>query len=215
MSDGLTKATPARPRPRALAAPRGRFRGRRLPGSAALGATGRSNGSARCPRDRATLARVGIGRGDRRCKRALLVTYRRDGTPVPTPVWAAAADGRSVRALGAQLGQGQAAASRPAPAARPVHRAGQAARGAAGGERAGARPARRSRRRAGAGDALRTRARAVRARDGSDARGHVLPGDHARGVGGSALRRPARGRRGARGASASRLPTNEGGAIAR
>jgi PPOX class probable F420-dependent enzyme len=28
------------------------------------------------------------------CKRALLVTYRRDGTPVPTPVWAAAADGR-------------------------------------------------------------------------------------------------------------------------
>ena len=28
------------------------------------------------------------------CKRALLVTYRRDGTPVPTPVWAAQADGR-------------------------------------------------------------------------------------------------------------------------
>jgi PPOX class probable F420-dependent enzyme len=28
------------------------------------------------------------------CKRALLVTYRRDGTPVPTPVWAAAHDGR-------------------------------------------------------------------------------------------------------------------------
>jgi PPOX class probable F420-dependent enzyme len=27
-------------------------------------------------------------------KRALLVTYRRDGTPVPTPVWAAVADGR-------------------------------------------------------------------------------------------------------------------------
>jgi PPOX class probable F420-dependent enzyme len=27
-------------------------------------------------------------------KRSLLVTYRRDGTPVPTPVWAAAADGR-------------------------------------------------------------------------------------------------------------------------
>jgi hypothetical protein len=26
-----------------------------------------------------------------RCKRALLVTYRRDGTPVPTPVWAARA----------------------------------------------------------------------------------------------------------------------------
>jgi uncharacterized protein len=28
------------------------------------------------------------------CKRALLVTYRRDGTPVPTPVWAASAGGR-------------------------------------------------------------------------------------------------------------------------
>jgi PPOX class probable F420-dependent enzyme len=28
------------------------------------------------------------------CKRALLVTYRRDGTPVPTPVWAAIAAGR-------------------------------------------------------------------------------------------------------------------------
>jgi PPOX class probable F420-dependent enzyme len=28
-----------------------------------------------------------------RAKRALLVTYRRDGTPVPTPVWAAHADG--------------------------------------------------------------------------------------------------------------------------
>lgn len=30
-----------------------------------------------------------------RHKRALLVTYRRDGTPVPTPVWAAVADGRA------------------------------------------------------------------------------------------------------------------------
>ncbi len=27
------------------------------------------------------------------CKRTLLVTYRRDGTPVPTPVWAACAHG--------------------------------------------------------------------------------------------------------------------------
>ncbi len=38
------------------------------------------------------------------CKRALLVTYRRDGTPVPTPVWAAVADGllyvRSERSSG-------------------------------------------------------------------------------------------------------------------
>ncbi len=28
------------------------------------------------------------------CKRALLITYRRDGTGVPTPVWAAVAEGR-------------------------------------------------------------------------------------------------------------------------
>jgi uncharacterized protein len=39
-----------------------------------------------------------------RAKRTLLVTYRRDGTPVPTPVWAAAAGGvlyvRSERAAG-------------------------------------------------------------------------------------------------------------------
>ncbi len=30
----------------------------------------------------------------RGCKRSLLVTYRRDGTPVPTPVWAAEAGGQ-------------------------------------------------------------------------------------------------------------------------
>jgi uncharacterized protein len=39
-----------------------------------------------------------------RCKRALLVTYRRDGTPVPTPTWAAQGDGvlyvRTERASG-------------------------------------------------------------------------------------------------------------------
>jgi uncharacterized protein len=39
-----------------------------------------------------------------RCKRALLVTYRRDGTPVPTPTWAALGDGvlyvRTERASG-------------------------------------------------------------------------------------------------------------------
>jgi uncharacterized protein len=38
------------------------------------------------------------------CKRALLVTYRRDGTPVPTPVWAAESGGllyvRSERSSG-------------------------------------------------------------------------------------------------------------------
>jgi PPOX class probable F420-dependent enzyme len=39
-----------------------------------------------------------------RAKRTLLVTFRRDGTPVPTPVWAAAGDGvfyvRSERTAG-------------------------------------------------------------------------------------------------------------------
>jgi PPOX class probable F420-dependent enzyme len=30
----------------------------------------------------------------RDCKRSLLVTYRRDGTPVPTPAWAAEREGR-------------------------------------------------------------------------------------------------------------------------
>jgi PPOX class probable F420-dependent enzyme len=30
----------------------------------------------------------------RGCKRSLLVTYRRDGTPVPTPAWAAERSGR-------------------------------------------------------------------------------------------------------------------------
>jgi PPOX class probable F420-dependent enzyme len=39
-------------------------------------------------------ARTGSAEDVRAHKRALLVTYRRDGTPVPTPVWAAEADGR-------------------------------------------------------------------------------------------------------------------------
>jgi uncharacterized protein len=38
--------------------------------------------------------RTGTVEDVRTHKRALLVTYRRDGTPVPTPVWAAEADGR-------------------------------------------------------------------------------------------------------------------------
>jgi PPOX class probable F420-dependent enzyme len=48
--------------------------------------------------------RTGSLEGVRAHKRALLVTYRRDGTPVPTPVWAAEAGGllyvRSERASG-------------------------------------------------------------------------------------------------------------------
>jgi uncharacterized protein len=38
--------------------------------------------------------RTGSVQEIRACKRSLLVTYRRDGTPVPTPVWAAESDGR-------------------------------------------------------------------------------------------------------------------------
>ena len=41
-----------------------------------------------CSSDLGTLQQIAA------CKRALLVTYRRNGTPVPTPVWAAAGDGR-------------------------------------------------------------------------------------------------------------------------
>jgi uncharacterized protein len=48
--------------------------------------------------------RVGTVQEIAACKRALLVSYRRDGTPVPTPVWAAVADGllyvRSERSSG-------------------------------------------------------------------------------------------------------------------
>src|SRR2546421_4201708 len=38
--------------------------------------------------------RTGSVQQIRACKRTLLVTYRRDGTPVPTPAWAAERDGR-------------------------------------------------------------------------------------------------------------------------
>jgi PPOX class probable F420-dependent enzyme len=50
------------------------------------------------------MPRIGSIADVRAHKRALLVTYRRDGTPVPTPVWAAEADGllyvRSERTAG-------------------------------------------------------------------------------------------------------------------
>ncbi len=44
-------------------------------------------------RDVARAPRSGSIDEIRGCKRSLLVTYRRDGTPVPTPVWAAEAGG--------------------------------------------------------------------------------------------------------------------------
>jgi PPOX class probable F420-dependent enzyme len=91
-----TSFTPARPGARPVA-------GRRLPAAlpsarfAARTAPGGARHIGEQPRT-GTVEDVG------RCKRALLVTYRRDGTPVPTPVWAALADGvlyvRSERASG-------------------------------------------------------------------------------------------------------------------
>jgi PPOX class probable F420-dependent enzyme len=45
-------------------------------------------------REIATAPRTGSPSEIPPSKRALLVTYRRSGKPVPTPVWAAAADGR-------------------------------------------------------------------------------------------------------------------------
>jgi uncharacterized protein len=77
--------------------------GRRLPAalpSARLAARTAPHGA----REIAGRPHVGSLREIADCKRALLVTYRRDGTPVPTPVWAAEADGllyvRSERSSG-------------------------------------------------------------------------------------------------------------------
>ena len=66
--------------------------GRRLPAalpSARLAARMAPRGA----REIAGVPRTGSLGDIGRLKRALLVTYRRDGTPVPTPVWAAPAGG--------------------------------------------------------------------------------------------------------------------------
>jgi uncharacterized protein len=71
-------------------APRGlrRVPGRRLP--AALPAARLAARTApRGAREIANAPRTGAVEEIARCKRTLLLTYRRDGTPVPTPVWAA------------------------------------------------------------------------------------------------------------------------------
>jgi len=78
--------------------------GRRLPAAlftARLAARNAPRGARRI----AGAARTGTPGEIARHKRALLVTYRRDGTPVPTPVWAAPGAGgllyvRSERASG-------------------------------------------------------------------------------------------------------------------
>jgi PPOX class probable F420-dependent enzyme len=85
-------------RPRARPVP-----GRRLPAalpSARLAARTAPRGA----RELAAQPRTGSVAQIAACKRTLVVTYRRDGTPVPTPVWAAEHDGvlyvRSERASG-------------------------------------------------------------------------------------------------------------------
>src|SRR5271167_2804469 len=87
---------PARPRARPVP-------GRRLPAalpSARLAARAAPPGA----RALADAARTGSVAEVARAKRTLLVTYRRDATPVPTPVWAAEAGGvlyvRTERAAG-------------------------------------------------------------------------------------------------------------------
>jgi uncharacterized protein len=77
---------------------------RRLP-AALLSARLAARTAPRGAREIAGAARTGDASEVARHKRALLVTYRRDGTPVPTPVWAAPGPGgllyvRSERASG-------------------------------------------------------------------------------------------------------------------
>jgi uncharacterized protein len=67
--------------------------GRRLPG-ALPGARMAARTAPRGARAVVEAPRIGSLEDVRAHKRALLVTYRRDGTPVPTPVWAAEAGGR-------------------------------------------------------------------------------------------------------------------------
>lgn len=86
--DGPEDVQPPLARPRARPRP-----GRRLPAalfSARLAAKTAPPGA----RKVVDAPRVGSVDQIRAYKRSLLITYRRDGTPVPTPVWAAAANGR-------------------------------------------------------------------------------------------------------------------------
>lgn len=79
---------PAKARPGARPVP-----GRRLPFAIQSGRLAART----APRGARTIgdaARTGSIEGIRAHKRALVVTYRKDGTPVPTPVWAAEDGGR-------------------------------------------------------------------------------------------------------------------------
>ena len=79
-------AVPARPRARPVP-------GRRLPGSLASARLA-ARTAPRGAREIASRPRTGSLAEIAAAKRTLAVTYRRDGTPVPTPVWAAEANGR-------------------------------------------------------------------------------------------------------------------------
>ena len=94
--------TPPGPTPRARPSARA-VPGRRLPG-ALFGARMAARTAPRGVLQAATAARTGSLEELARAKRTLLISYRRDGTPVPTPVWAAPAGGvlyvRSERSSG-------------------------------------------------------------------------------------------------------------------
>lgn len=85
-----TAASPGRSGARPSARP---IPGRRLP-AALLSARIAARSAPRGARSIGAEPRTGTLAEIASHKRALLVTYRRDGTPVPTPVWAAAHDGR-------------------------------------------------------------------------------------------------------------------------
>ncbi|HTW42810.1 MAG TPA: PPOX class F420-dependent oxidoreductase [Solirubrobacteraceae bacterium] len=90
MTDRTTSAGPRRSAARPSAHP---VPGRRLPGSlpgARLQARTAPRGTLAIESAPRTGSVAEVGRH----KRTLVVTYRRDGTAVPTPVWAAQADGR-------------------------------------------------------------------------------------------------------------------------
>jgi PPOX class probable F420-dependent enzyme len=66
--------------------------GRRLPASIPLARIAARVGP-RGAREIVSQARTGTVAEVAACKRTLVVTYKRDGTPVPTPVWSAEANG--------------------------------------------------------------------------------------------------------------------------
>src|ERR1019366_6168011 len=159
------------------------------------------------------------------CKRTLLVSFRRDGRAVPTPVWAAEAGGifyvrtersagkvkrlrRDPRLLlapctvrGVPLGAPLEAHARLLD----VDREGLAERTVAGRRPPGGPGGPAGRRGGGAPggaarEPLRRGARAVRARDGPAARGHGLSGDRAWTLGSGELNPARRARRAGSGA---------------